>query len=87
MDWAYAFATGSGASGSTPAYREITEPTYAEYRQIYEHDCLPVPFDTLVSVARLTNAPTGVIRALPVPVPPPPSAPVKPSTLQRSSQA
>ncbi len=55
-DGSYTYVTGSGTGGSLPAYREVPEPTYEEYRQIYERDCQAASDEPLVSAVPVTNA-------------------------------
>ena len=78
---------------TSPGFRELAEPTYEEYRQVYERDFQAAKVaDPLVFVERITNAPTAPT-GRPTPgrstfsrptTPAPTPAPLRPETVESS---
>ncbi len=72
-DGRYTYFTESGDKGTLPAYREVVEPSYDAYREIYERDLTGTPDLPIISVGPAQPPVPAVLRAPSLPTPPPPA--------------
>ena len=63
-DGSYSYIAESGSEGRLTAYREVREPTFEEYRNIYKRDCQTRPTAPLTSVTGRDNAPLWAAKTL-----------------------